>query len=45
MPCGCNKTGTRFIYTAPSGTKVEYRSEVEAKAAVIRGGGSYAPKA
>lgn len=46
MGCGCRKANTAavFVYTAPNGSVREYRTEVEAKAAVIRGGGAYAAK-
>lgn len=41
MPCGCTKArkGSQWTYTAPSGVKQTYGTEVEAKAAQIRAGG------
>ena len=41
MPCNCGKKSgpTQYVYTSPTGKTVTYNSEVEAKAAVIRGGG------
>lgn len=44
MGCNCGKKNAAFTYTytAPSGEKKVYKSEVEAQAAKIRnGGGSY----
>lgn len=45
---GCCGRGTRpaqeYVYTAPDGTKKVYRAEIEARAAVIRSGGSYTTK-
>lgn len=43
MPCNCTKkAGTvTYIYTDPNGRSQPLRTEIEAKAAVIRGGGSY----
>lgn len=43
MPCGCNSNATStggpgWVYVAPSGQTTRYPSEVEAKAAKIRGG-------
>jgi hypothetical protein len=41
MPCGCSggRTTTKgWVYEAPSGQKTVYSSEIEAKAAQIRGG-------
>jgi len=39
--CGGAKTvsNTRWVYTSPSGQQKVYKTEVEAKAAKIRGGG------
>jgi hypothetical protein len=40
--CGSSKTkSTTYTHTAPDGTKSGYRTEVEAKAAVARKGGTY----
>jgi hypothetical protein len=40
--CASNKSGkTTYTHTLPDGTKKSYSSEVEAKAAVARKGGSY----
>jgi hypothetical protein len=47
MGCNCGKTKTaarEFLYTPPSGPTKTYRTEIEAKAAVIRNGGTYKPK-
>lgn len=46
MGCGCQgKAGVNgYVHTAPDGTKTEKRTEIEAKALVIRQGGTYAPK-
>lgn len=47
MGCNCNKATVPqgFIYISPGGTMKEYRTEVEARAAVIRnGGGHYTAK-
>ena len=44
MACGCRgKNGAKaFVYTSPTQEQITYRTEIEAKAAVIRnGGGSY----
>ena len=44
MGCNCRKAGSAkvFTYTSPTGQVVAYRTEIEAKAAVIRnGGGTY----
>lgn len=46
MACGCTKgtaaTPKVYIYVNPTtGTQTTYRTEYEAQAAVIRGGGSY----
>lgn len=45
MACNCkkNKNTASYVYTAPDGTKTSYRSETEAKYAVVRKGGSYKP--
>jgi hypothetical protein len=46
MGCGCNKgaAASGYVHVAPDGTKTEKRTEIEAKAMVIRQGGSYEPK-
>jgi hypothetical protein len=49
MGCGCGKKTEQalaksFEYVAPNGSKTLYRSEIEARAAVIKnGGGAYRP--
>jgi hypothetical protein len=45
MACNCkrNKSTTSYVYTAPDGKTTSYRSETEAKYAVVRKGGSYKP--
>lgn len=45
MPCACNsspKGGTQksFTVTQPNGTKTSYKTEIEAKAAAKRTGGT-----
>ena len=42
MGCNCGKKGsaTSWVYVAPDGTTKTYRTEVEAKAAKIRAGGT-----
>jgi len=44
--CNCGKTAAakKFVYTAPDGQIKVYPTEIEAKAAVIRQGGSFAVK-
>ena len=47
MGCTCRKAGTakEYVWTSADGSeKATYRTEVEARAAVIRKGGSYQPK-
>lgn len=46
MACGCKKGSAPngFVHTAPDGSKTEKRTEIEAKALVVRLGGSYAAK-
>lgn len=46
MGCNCRKVnGSGFIWTSADGKqKIEVRTEVEAKAKVIRLGGTYANK-
>jgi hypothetical protein len=39
--CGTNQAAKTYVYTAPNGSTKTYRTEVEARAAVIRSGGSY----
>lgn len=43
MACACkkNKNSQTYTHILPSGKKVPYRSEVEAKMAVVRKGGTY----
>lgn len=45
MPCNCKSGGTTAVstykYVAPNGTTRIYKSEIEAKAAVARNGGTY----
>lgn len=43
MACACSKKAVRktFVYVAPDGQKKVYNSEVEARAAVARKGGTY----
>lgn len=41
MPCNCGKKAvTKFVYVAPNGAKTTYETEVQAKAAMIRAGGT-----
>ena len=42
--CGSRKKATTFLHTAANGTKTTYNSELEAKAAVARRGGTYKPQ-
>lgn len=42
--CGAKMPSNRFVYTSPSGQSTEYKSEVEARAAAIRGGGGTVKK-
>lgn len=39
--CGSRKKATTYLHTAADGTKKTYSSELEAKAAVARRGGTY----
>lgn len=39
--CGSKKSKTTYLHTASNGTKTTYNSEIEARAAVARKGGSY----
>ena len=42
MPCNCQGNKTRplvFVYTSPTGEQKIYKTEVEARAAVIRNSG------
>lgn len=43
MACACEKGSTpqTYVYTAPNGSSKTYKTEVEARAAVIRSGGTY----
>lgn len=43
MGCNCNKgpKHAKVVYTHPNGTKTTYNTEIEARAAQIRNGGSY----
>ena len=45
MACGCTKRNgaKEYVYTAPDNKKTTFRTEVEAKAAVVRQGGTSAP--
>jgi hypothetical protein len=44
MACACKgkKNTATYTYTAPDGKTTSYRSETEARYAVVRKGGSYA---
>lgn len=45
MACACKGRKTqKYIWTGPGGETVEYGTELEAKAKVMRKGGSYKPK-
>ena len=39
--CGNNNASKNYVYTAPNGSTKTFKTEVEARAAVIRNGGSY----
>lgn len=39
--CGGRKAAKTYVYTAPSGQQTTYRTEIEARAAVMRNGGTY----
>jgi hypothetical protein len=39
--CGSSKSKTTYLHTAKDGTKTTYATEIEARAAVARRGGSY----
>lgn len=45
MACGCRKsTNSKFLWTPPEGSSFapkEYDTEIQAKAKVMRNGGSY----
>ncbi len=46
MACSCKKKGASsatYTYTDPKGKTTSYRTETEAKYAVVRKGGSYKP--
>lgn len=47
MGCACKgRTTAKFVWTAPDGTgKIVYPSEIQAKAKVIRSGGTYTKQA
>lgn len=47
MACACTKRGsTQYVWTSADGSEtVVYTSEIQAKAKVLRVGGSYQPKA
>lgn len=47
MACSCNKRKTqKFVWTSGDGSQTTtYNSEIEAKAKVMRKGGSYQPLA
>jgi hypothetical protein len=38
MACGCSGSNNGWNYTAPNGQTTTYRTEVEARAAMIRAG-------
>lgn len=42
MACSCSKK--TYVVTKPDGTKVERKTEVEARALAIRSGGTYRQK-
>lgn len=46
MACACTKKGsTQYVWTSPDGSEtVVYTMEIQAKAKVLRVGGSYKPK-
>lgn len=46
MACGCSKSSAPkgFTWTSPEGATQETRTEIEAKALVVRQGGTYEPK-
>ena len=41
MACNCNKAANGYIVTKPNGDTQKVSTEVEAKAMVLRTGGSY----
>lgn len=42
MACSCKgRADVAYLWTAPDGTQMTYNTEVEAKAKVLRKGGSY----
>lgn len=44
-PCGCNQSQPQqFVHTAPDGRQTIYHTETQARAAVIRMGGSMKPR-
>lgn len=46
MGCACRGSAGKngFVHTADDGTRTEVRTEIEAKALVIRKGGTYTAK-
>lgn len=46
MPCGCSKKNAPngFVWSGPEGQSQDTRTEIEAKALVVRQGGTYEPK-
>lgn len=45
MPCACKgRKKRKYLWTSPDGqTSIKYDTEIEAKAKVLRVGGSYKP--
>lgn len=43
-PCAAKTKKTTYVHTDAAGKKNTYSSEIEAKAAVVRRGGSYKPQ-
>jgi hypothetical protein len=42
MACSCRgRKDVKWVWTAPDGSQVTYKTEIEAKAKVLRKGGSY----
>lgn len=42
MACACQKkTSAQWVWTGPDGTTITYNTEIQAKAKVIRSGGTY----
>lgn len=45
MGCGCNRRSkTKYVWSDGAGNEIVYNTEVEAKAKVLRKGGSYTPR-